>query len=146
MLSDEFEREVMRETDDCIVWAHGKSHNGYGLVKINGLSQMVHVLAASRRIGPRPEGMDVAHGECHNKACFNYRHLSYKTRAGNVADMRRDGTDPSGEKNGQARLTWEDVALIRQSQEPSGVEAQRYGVSARHIRAIRSGRFWKVAA
>lgn len=145
MLADDFDRLCWEETDSCVLWPHAKMGKGYGVVTLRGRQMTVHVAVAELRIGPRPEGYDVAH-DCRNKNCMNYRHLSYKTRAGNVADMRRDGTDPAGERNGHARLTWEEVALIRQSQEPSGVEAQRYGVSARHIRAIRSGRFWKVVA
>lgn len=142
MRLDDLERLLATETYECVVWPYGKAKNGYGLVKIDGQMRGVHVIAAERRLGPAPAGMEVAHS-CRSRACLNYRHLEYKTRRANVADMKRDGTDPSGERNGHARLTWDDVRAIRQSATLSGVEAVKYGVSARHIRAIREGRFWK---
>lgn len=142
MRLDDLERLIAIETDECIVWPYGKAKNGYGLVKIDGKMRGTHVVAAERRLGPTPIGFEVAHS-CRSRACMNYRHLAYKTRRDNVADMKRDGTDPSGERNGQALLTWLDVRAIRQSTAVSGVEAKKYGVSARHIRGIREGRFWK---
>ncbi len=140
-----FEQMVAAETDECILWPHGRSGKGYGVARFGDVQRTVHVVAAELAYGPRPPGMDVAHS-CRNRHCFNPRHLSYKTRKGNASDMLRDGTDPSGERNGHARLSWDDVRAIRASKEVSRVEAEKYGVSPRHIRGIREGRYWRGAA
>jgi hypothetical protein len=73
----------------------------------------VHALVALAFIGPRPAGLDVCHGPGgmrDNRAS----QLRYDTRAGNMADCLRDGTDQRGEKHYSSKLTWSSVAEMRQ--------------------------------
>jgi len=61
------------------------------------VDEYIHYLVARTFIGPRPEGLDVAHddGNPSNNAVTN---LAYKTRSENQLDMRRHGTHRNGRK------------------------------------------------
>jgi len=54
----------------------------------------------------------------------------------------RDGTDPSGERNGKAKLTEDQVLAIRASASPGVQMAALYGVSTSVISQIRSRKAW----
>lgn len=136
-----FEKSLELETDDCILWPYHKSE-GYGRV-YSGLHKWdyfyVHAEALKRKLGPCPPGLDAAHA-CHNRACFNYRHLSRKTRKGNVWDsihMYR------GENKGGHILTEEDVHNIRFwlwiVGDPVKEIAERCHVNTRTIHNIKQG-------
>ena len=100
---EHFVANLMTETPDCKLWPYshtgGRVFDGYGQVKIDGKYQRVHVLACAAFNGPRPPGMQAAHGRlkrCVSTLCWNGAHLSWKTVAQNNADMERDGTRSNG--------------------------------------------------
>lgn len=104
----------------------------------------VHGLVALVFIGPRPEKMEVNHinGNKRDNRAVN---LEYTTASGNAIHAFKMGlrVPTNGERNGQARLTTQDVIEIRKSREVNRkVLADKYGVSKRQIRAILSGRRW----
>jgi DNA-binding CsgD family transcriptional regulator len=55
--------------------------------------------------------------------------------------VRRD-RQPRGERNGQSKLTEEEVLDIRESTKPSAELADRYGVNSSTIRMIRTYATW----
>jgi hypothetical protein len=59
--------------------------------------QYIHYLVAAIFIGPRPEGLDVAHGDG-NPANNAVTNLRYATRSENQLDMRVHGTHYNGRK------------------------------------------------
>lgn len=132
------------ETDECVVWSHGKC-KGYGTVKINGSTKSAHREALILRTGNRP-GMDAAHGPCHDRACMNYRHIRWATRASNLADKVRDGTHNQGERQGSSKLTETEVRAIRQSADSGPKLALAYGVKPQTISAIRTRKTWRHVA
>lgn len=106
----------------------------------------VHRSVAAAFLGPCPPGMECCHwdGDTTNNRLANLR---WDTKLGNAADDRRNGVNrgaPKGERHYLAKLSEDDARLIKAS--PPGPEttilARRYGVSPRHIRAIRTGRTW----
>jgi hypothetical protein len=90
----EFGRLLITETDDCLEWPGAKTAGGYGRLNAGKTSTLVHVAALEIRTGERPPGMDAMHS-CHNRACMNYRHLSWGTRSQNIRMMMDAGRHPS---------------------------------------------------
>jgi hypothetical protein len=121
------------------------STHGYKMVTLrkdgNSTKRSVHCLVASAFIGPRPAGLDVLHGESgklDNRLC----NLRYGTAAENMADKLRDGTDNRGENHPMAKLTAEQVRLVRTSIEGASELAARLQVSRDAVVSIRLGRTW----
>ena len=94
-----------------------------------------HVIVCEAWHGPRPSGMQAAHG---NGVRTDNRpgNLSWKPPPGNQADKLRHGT------HGR-RLTREQVAAIRASGESRAALAVRYGVSPGTISHVRTGYTWR---
>lgn len=144
-----FWAHVDDDTNECIVWPFNKVGAGYGQITIDGHKRDVHVLACERHHGPRPPGMLAIHTPvvCHNRACFNWRHLSWGTLQQNRADMGPDGTLLFGEHHPQARLTREQIDEIRTRYTAGGVTqyalAEEYGVWQSAISRIVNQRRWK---
>jgi|SaaInlStandDraft_1057018.scaffolds.fasta_scaffold31052_5 hypothetical protein len=161
--------------DDCIVWPNGKFANGYGQVWDGSKIRGAHVVALELKI-PRPIGkvcsihgnwvpgdkLDAAHGSCHNRLCFNPKHLSWKTRAENQSDRKRDGTDtyPVGERHGKCTIPEAVVEAIRDEYKgpqkrgpktgpntgPTLQElADKYGCALGHVGRIVNGKQRSVA-
>ena len=103
-------------------------YDGYGRIHdpTRGTSQYAHSIAL-RSVWPMPPGkmcsikqvfdtkLVAAHGPCHNPACYNPWHLSWKTYAENMADKERDGTSVHGHtwtRGANATLTKEQVLEI----------------------------------
>lgn len=99
----------------------------------------VHVAVCEAFHGPRPAGMEVAHGNG-DKTDNRPDNLSWKTRAQNHADKVRHGTDNRGQKHYACTLTDDMVREIRASTLPAPALAGRYGTSAAYIRHIKAGR------
>jgi hypothetical protein len=144
---DHFEATVVLETDDCIVWPFNRNTAGYGYVIVDGAPRGVHELACEREHGPRPTGTMAIHlpGVCHTPSCYNRRHVRWGTQKENLADRLVDGTANSGERNGQAKLTWPQVDAIRRrvaAGERRAALAVEYGVHQGSIDNIVNGRKW----
>lgn len=122
---------------------------GYLYVAISGVgNKTVHALVCAAFHGPRPTGMQVAHGDGNN---MNNRasNLRWATPSSNQLDKVQHGTmthtGPRGSANSHAILTEAIVGKIRAS-EGSVVElAELYRVSTSTIRDILAWRTWKEA-
>ncbi len=128
----------------CWVWKGTKNPKRYGLVWWKGQYKLVHRLfwiLSGRTI---PEGLDMCHGYGCSKACYNPEHLSTGTRAKNMADKVRDGTDNRGEKCYNAKLTNEQVLAIRANPDNKNQKefAEEYGVARETISAIILRKHW----
>ena len=84
---------------------------------------------------------------CRNRHCVNPNHLRWGTHQDNTDDMMRDGTSPVGNKNGNSKLTEEQVLSIRREYEE--IEemtkqqlADKYGVSRVLISRIINRKIW----
>ena len=138
--------------EDGMCWEWTRTHNGegYGTLTVDGRRVYAHRLAFELAGGEIPDGLDVLH-ECDNPRCINPEHLSAGTRSKNMADCHARGRSriPSprmtGESNGSAKLTKEEVAEIRKAIERGEVQraiGARYGVSQTLVSAIKRGRLW----
>jgi hypothetical protein len=83
-------------------------------------------------VGPIPSGMQIDH-LCRNTLCVNPDHMEVVTNAEN------------GRRGAGAKLTWDDVAAIRDlchQGVPHKDIASRYGTTASYVGQIRIGRTW----
>ncbi len=124
----------------------GKSSSGYLTVSLydgKKLSKaktfLVHKLVAEAFLGPA-EGRHVnhKHGNITDNRLTELEYLS-------CGDNNRHARDVLGvnlgEKNPNCKIPSSAVPLIRESKEPSKVLAERYGVSAWMINAIKRGEY-----
>lgn len=131
-------------------WVAG---SGYLYVSVsdkgNGVKhRTVHSLVCAAFHGPRPVGMQVGHndGNSLNNRATNLR---WVTRQENAQDKHMHGTATgskfarAGADNPKAKLDWDSVAFIRESEESVGRLALTFGVSTSTIRDIQNLRTWK---
>lgn len=132
--------------DDCIRWPFEIGRYGYGTVKNNGKRRVASRVMCEEAHGPAPDpDMDAAHS-CGNgqQACMNPKHLSWKTRIGNVADAVAHGTWNHGESVPQSKLTEE---MVREIRSLAGTLDQyeiaaRFGVNQAQISRIIRRKAW----
>ena len=95
-------------------------------------------------VGPPPTGHETRHldGDPKNNHLSN---LSWGTRLQNVYDKQRHGTQPRGEKVGTAKLTEEEVLIIRKlhGRLPLRKLGEIFGVSHTAIRRAAIGIKWE---
>ena len=107
----------------------------------------VHRLVCLAFHGEAPVGCEVAHndGERTNAAATNLR---WDTRAGNLADTNKHGTDHRGEKCWIAKLDDEAVRDIRRRVKTQSQRslAREYGVTQSAVWSIIAGRTWSHVA
>ena len=103
----------------------------------------VHRLVAAAFLGPCPLGMIVLHGEL-GSSNDSLANLRYGTQAENMADKRRDGTERTGERHGNSKLTESKVLEIRSRaiDTPLRQLAREYCVSQRTIQWVVRRRSW----
>lgn len=109
------------------------------------ISKKVHQIVLEAFVGKRPFGMVVRHL---NGVAIDNRisNLCYGTPKNNSEDGIKLGETPRGEKNGQAKLTKEDVIEIRKLFFTGGCTqediSKKYPVSRRHVNDIVNKKYW----
>jgi hypothetical protein len=133
-----------RGDDDCWLWTGGVNKSGYGQVGTGRCVRYAHRVAfeIANKCSLSPSQL-ILHS-CDTPRCCNPAHLRIGTQLDNCRDResRGRGRQPSGERNGKAKLTTEGVLMIRQSSEPRRVLADRLKVSIAAIDAVRSRAVW----
>ncbi len=114
------EKYEIVEPGGCWVWMGSINSNGYGGIRAASLTDGgrsdigAHRLSWMIHHGPIPPGICILH-KCDNPPCVNPEHLWLGTYADNTADRVAKGRSgsASGESNGRAKLTDDQVAEIR---------------------------------
>lgn len=138
---------AVRKPNECWEWQAGKYESGYGQFKTRGVGYKATRIAYSLSTGADPAEWNVLH-TCDNRACCNPRHFWLGTLADNNKDRAKKGRSainifPSrGEDNGRAKLTEEDVLVIRASSLSNAALAEAYSMSDQMISRIRSKKAW----
>lgn len=139
---------LAKETNECVLWAGTKAHNGYGRITWKGSRRPTptHRLAWTMKNGSIPKGLRVCH-RCDTPACMNTRHLFLGTDKDNQVDCSKKNRRANGQKNGNAKLSNKTVAEIR-AVAASGVKvnwterAKELGVCPETIWLIVRGKTW----
>lgn len=126
---------------DCWIWTGTVHRTGYGVASYQGKQWRVHRLAYVLTYG-EPEN-DVLH-RCGIRLCINPEHLYDGTDLENMADRDRHGRTARhlGIGNPMAKLTDEQVRLIRLETRPGRVAAGEYGLSISHFYRVKRREAW----
>lgn len=127
----------------CVLWTAAKNTRGYGVLLHQGKIHLAHRLAWLDANGPVPPGLCVLH-HCDTKDCVNVAHLFLGTNLDNTTDMMRKGrgVQVCGEACGTSTLSESEVRAIRAADGLMREIGERFGVSARHVGAIKARKSW----
>jgi DNA-binding XRE family transcriptional regulator len=139
-----------RGPNECWPWMAGTTTKfGYGSFKWkrSSGSDYAHVYTYEQFIGPVPlPPNNVIRHTCDNPPCQNPSHLINGTHADNIQDQLDRGRNAFGERNGHAKLTENDVRVIRATYVPKMVTQQflanQYGVSRETIKDVLLRKVW----
>jgi hypothetical protein len=104
----------------------------------------VHILVASAFLGPRPEGLHVAHADG-DKMNARLDNLRYATALENAQDKHRHGTTCRGETNTRAKITAAEVQRIIAAYATGQLQkdiAKEFGISQSQVSNIVRGAQW----
>lgn len=129
------------KSGDCWLWTRA-AKGGYGVVRVEGKQARVHRYVFIITKG-EPQ-FDVLHS-CGVRLCCNPDHLYDGDDKQNAADRDRHGRTAhnSGEVNGNARLTADQVSSIRADSRPVLEIAAEFGINKRYVYRIKAGERWK---
>jgi hypothetical protein len=144
--------------DACWIWLGASSKKGYGHLSYRENGKMrwmgAHRMAFILTHGPIPDAMFVCH-KCDNPPCCNSRHHFLGSGADNLRDAAIKGRmidsattegRARGEGHGRAKLTAADavevVCLYRDAGLSLSKIGTRFGVTAKTIHAVVTGRTW----
>lgn len=127
----------------CIEWT-GLTTVGYGYTTFGPKPTYTHRLAYALHHGIALSKLAgfVCH-RCDNRLCINPDHLFLGTAQDNIADKVAKGRQTKGEAVHSARLTADQVRLIRVDKRSPTQIAATYGVGPKTIEAVRQRRTWK---
>lgn len=143
------ERLIKHTTKDpttgCWNWSKSKTAYGYGIIKVAGKVELAHRVSFSIFKGPLTLPC-VCH-ICDNPSCINPDHLFNGTNLDNIHDKVSKGRQGragqrKGEKHSLAKLTEQDVLLIRASPLKQKELAALYKTTQSNISLIKHKRNW----
>jgi hypothetical protein len=135
-----------------LIWPfarHEPKRGGRGYGKLRGSDggeRYAHRVMCELVHGDPPSPTHQAAHNCGqgHLGCVNPHHLRWDTTQGNADDRVIHGTENKGSRNGQAKLTEDDVIAIRKllGHETQRKIANRFGVSRVTVSDIARGRRW----
>lgn len=145
-LVERFNAYVTQRGSGCWEWQGFRDPNGYGRLNVKNRPVLAHRISWEIHCGPIGVDQQVLH-RCDNPPCVRPEHLFLGDPAANSADKlakkrHRYGVS-RGSDHGCAKLTEDQVREIRTSVGPSRIVAEKYGVSGRQVRDIRTRRSWR---
>jgi hypothetical protein len=137
---------VGHQGDECLPWPYSRNGNGRGGACIDGVQMSAPRAMCIAAHGPPPTPEhETAHscGRSH-EGCMNPQHLRWATSEENKADMLEHGTLRRGTQINTAKLTEEDVRLIRQlsASDTRKALAERFEVTYACICDVVTRRSW----
>lgn len=147
MTPDTFWTYVVRgKAHECWPWQGSLTADGHGSLRWRGRTTKAHRVAYELGTGQPVLPHVVIRHLCNSPSCCNPAHLALGSHSDNVADRVAAGRSACGERNGRARLTWQQVDEIRRLYArgwPVTPLAQKYDVSVRTIGKIVRYEVWQ---
>jgi hypothetical protein len=130
--------------EGCWEWTAYKDKKGYGRCGSKHGEVLAHRISHIVFNGPIPSGLHVLHS-CDNPSCVNPAHLRVGTNDDNVMDRheRNRWASMPGDKNPNAKLTWDEVRKIRADNRSQSKIGDVFGVSQITVSLIKRGKIWK---
>jgi hypothetical protein len=128
----------------CWLWTGVSDKDGYGRIYYKGRLRRATRISLMLAGISVPEGMWILH-KCDIPSCVNPNHLFPGTPKMNTADMLKKNRrlSPRGEQHWAARLSEDDVRVIRSSSDSQNALAEKYGVSQTAIGHIKRRISWR---
>lgn len=140
-----------RKPSQCWLWTGATNERGYGVMRPAG--QRSGPPLKVHRYSAELAGMDIVGKfvlhSCDNPPCVNPSHLRPGTNSENVRDMVSRHRHGFGHRNGNAKLTEDDVVEIRRrvaAGELHRVVAADYGVARTRVTTIVGRKDWRHVA
>ena len=130
---------MVKRTRSCWIWLGGYNSHGYGHFGSKRAHRYAWELANGRKPG---KGKIIMH-TCDNPGCVNPKHLREGTQRENIHDCMRKGNFPAGSRNGNAKLSIEDVAQIKERVGRGEIPfrlAKEFGVHKKCVYKLLKGR------
>lgn len=137
-------RSIPEPNSGCWLWMGEKKMTGYGECWAAGRREDAHRSAYRIfKCEEIPQGMVVRH-TCDTKLCINPDHLLLGTQAENIADKVSRNRQAKGEGHGSAKLSDDDVRLIRTRTDLSQRALSKLlGICQPVVGQIRRRELWK---
>ena len=135
----------VRDPDDCWPWTATRCPGGYGSFSVNGKKIGSNRVGWELVYGPIPPSINVLHS-CDSPRCCNPLHWFLGTQRDNIVDMLEKHREARGEMNGRAKLTKNDVLIIRKkaSQGVSRIDlAKVFGLAPDYVGDLINRKSWK---
>jgi hypothetical protein len=132
------------KVDGCWEWTGALRGKGYGSFRIGRKTYIASRVSYELYKGSIEPGMLVCH-TCNHPSCVNPEHLYLGTYSDNTKQAVQEGRQfvASGELNGQAKLTYDQVRAIRSDCRIQRLIAQDYSISQLHVSRIKRQLVWK---
>ena len=150
----------VNKSGECWTWTASSFKDGYGKFWLRGRNRYANRVSWELAYGVDPGGMMVCHS-CDNPPCVRPEHLFLGTQKDNRRDAVAKGrtakgarhgsrtkphTVPRGERNGNAKLTYEIADAIREEYASGDISqwdlARRYGVAQTAISSVINRKTW----
>jgi len=139
---ERFMSHVKKHENGCWLWtAYCMKRNKYGLFRTPKRHELAHRVSY-RLFNGELDARDVMH-KCDIPNCVNPDHLSLGTRLENMRDAKAKGRMRVGESHGRAKLTNEQVELIKKSNKFQKDIAKEFGITQSHVSCLKSGKKWQ---
>lgn len=141
-LACRFWAKVNKSDNDCWLWLANHDREGYGFIKVNKKMRRATHIAYELTFGEFDRSLFVLH-RCDVPACVRPEHLFLGTNKINMIDCSNKGRIAKGSRNGNSKLTSDQVRMIRESSKTQRELTKQFNISKGQVYHIQREIHWK---